>query len=353
MKEGERSVTAYTGRSPNDTLSDLTANLPAGQVWIRINGLASPYAALYQSPDTLLPNTAVKIVFDIEADKWVITSINPSAVIYNNGGDVAPTFAVQDHDHVTAGGPLGENTVDSGQIVAGAVGATEIADNAVNNAKLDTNAVDTANILDDAVTPTKTDGLTGSSAEIVAQTASNTFTSIPYTLSANTRLYYDGSELRPAYTYYENTTGALATSSTTELTIFTTPDLASSIDVTNSTILFLAQMTVVEQSDATSRYIFYWKYNYDNSGSEAWENVDPTNTPVGLTRFSAWQVNRDTPVSFIVPFDSSLTGGGGYSAWGYSGTYKLRLSVARQTGTGTLAIFRPIDFNRSFTILET
>lgn len=167
QKDGERAITGYTGRTPSDTLADLTTGLPAGQIWVRINGQADPYNALYESFDVLQPNTAVKLVFDSEADSWVAKSINASVVIYDNGGTTAPTFGIAPHDHTSAssGGDLGADTVDTTQLVddavtqakidSGAVGTTELADLAVTSGKLASNAVTTDKITDANVTLAK------------------------------------------------------------------------------------------------------------------------------------------------------------------------------------------------------
>lgn len=367
-KLGETPDWATIGKDPDTAGNPFQAQLDTGEtnvVYATVVGNPDPQIIYYDpSCDLRLLQYGARVELEWRNGKAWVKGADKEYLTQQQAGTPLPTgnMPLADHDHVTKGGTLGTDSVGTSQITDLAVTTGKINTSAVTLAKMAANSVDsdqyvdgsidTVHLADDAVIPTKANGLSGASAAMVTQTASDTFSSIDYTFTSNERLLYDGTDIRNAYKYYEVTTNALTTSSTTELAMWTSPDMASVIDTTNSTLLVTAMFTVRETTSAPSSYEFYLKYNYDNGGAEAWVNIDPTRTPVSVTRLHTNTINYDIPVSLSIPFDPSMTGGVGYTAWGYSGTYKLRFSVARDTGTGTLLIFSGNDFTRTFGILE-
>lgn len=183
------------------------------------------------------------------------------------------------------------------------------------------------------VVPTDTDTLTGSSAAIVAQTASDTFTSIPYTLTDNRTLHYDGSTIRRRFVLATNTGGTVTTSLAASALIYITNNLGSDVDVAGS--LIKCTFTLSFRGNTVGDvYDFSVQYNYNNGGVESWITYPSVtaNTPFTETIFTANYIATRTYVAFF-DFASVAT------AWGFGGNYYIRLIAARQSGTGALTVF--------------
>lgn len=183
------------------------------------------------------------------------------------------------------------------------------------------------------VVPTDTDALTGSSAAIVAQTASDTFTSIPYTLTDNRTLHYDGSTIRRRFVLATNTGGTVTTSLAASALVYITNNLGSDVDVTGS--LIKCTFTLSFRGDTVGDvYDLSVQYNYNNGGVESWVTFPSVtaNTPFTETIFTANYIATRTYVAFF-DFASVAT------AWGFGGNYYIRLIAARQSGTGALTVF--------------
>lgn len=380
LKDGERAVTGYTGKTPNDSLEDLTDGLPAGQIWVRINGQSDPYNALYEDASVKQPNLPVKLIFDFEADGWVIKSINASLAIYDAGGTSAPVFAVYPHDHLTdsTGGNLGAGSVGNTQLQALSVAEGNIQDSAVTDSKvasgidgdklltgsmnadrITSGTITSTQIADNAVPPTKTDGLTGSSTAYVIQTASDGFEEILYNHSASSAPtsgddtndnYKIGSSwidttsdrgykaldvtasnavwkeiTNPVYFFLKNDdTGNTTTSGTTTLTAFDYTITASGFDPTKRFLINVK--SPVEGTTVNDVYAIAMQYNYDNAGSEDY---------IGFTSRVRIAIVTTNTLDYKL-FTDIYDGASFANTWGYSGAYKVRCRITRVTGTGTM-----------------
>lgn len=345
-------------------------------IYARINGNPDPQTVYYDPAldMRILAHGARVLIEWIDGQPWVLGADKVFLTQQQNGAPL-PThnlpIPVHDHTNTDAGGALGANTVDTTQLVDGAVTTVKLDDLAVTSGKLATDAVTNAKVANDAINtneivngaitsakiatdavkPTQTDGLTGASVAIVTQTASNTFAQIPYTLSANTRLYYDGTNIRSAYTYTSNNNGAITIGATATV-IITSPDMAGLVDTSNSRLLI--NFTCNGAGSVTGdSFNFYWEYNYDNAGAEAWRLFD-TYPPAGAISFYRKQIIIGTYFD-IHSFPANFDAGDTTVTWGYAGTYKIRLSANRSTGTGNFSIspsgagFNNVNF---FSIIE-
>lgn len=341
-KRGEARDWAIIGENPDIESNPFVSSTgETNTIYATINGNSDPQIIYYDpalDPRILQYGTRVLLEY-INGKAWIY-GIDKEYVTQAQGGLPLPTgnFPLREHDHTDDdnGGALGADTVDTTQLVNGAVVEAKIGTGAVTNTKIGASAVDTTQIADDAVTPTKTDGLTGASAAIVAQTASDAFTSIPYTLTSNTRLYWNGTTIRAAYTYFSNAGGTLTTSSTTQLTLKTSPDMAGLVDTTNSYIKTMVNLDA-SFTTANDTFLFEWQYNFDSAGAEAWQRF--CEIPANSQQAGGYIIVAPTnttalPLTFMGLFLSSAQ----INTWGYSGTYKLRFVVQRIGGTGTFSV---------------
>lgn len=178
------------------------------------------------------------------------------------------------------------------------------------------------------VVPTDTTTLTGSSAAIVTQTASDTFSSINYNFGDNTGLVYTGSSIREKMYAEDYNTGSFTTSGTTASVIDSSPNMASY--VTSTFALRMTTMLATSCSVAGTTFRFMWQYRYDNAGTPANSNYNYIDLYYDHTTALAMPVNITTV--FLASRMAS-------PAWGDAGgVYDVRLIVYRVGGTGDLTV---------------
>lgn len=394
-KIGETPDWAIIGKDPDNAGNPFQAQADTGEtnvVYATVKGNPDPQIIYYDpSADLRLLQYGARVEIEWRNGKAWLKGADKEFLTEQQAGTPLPTGNVPlpEHDHTstTEGGTLGADTVDTTQLVDGgvtsaklgtnavttdkiadanvtlakmasnSVDTSQIVDDAVTNAKIDAGAVDTTEladsavetvkIADDAVIPTKTDGLSGASVAFVTQTASDTFSSIDYTLTSNRRLLYDGSEVRQSYTLAQNTGGNQTTSGTTALVIATSSDLAGLVDTSNA-LLKLTYSFVYRGSVAGDQFELAFEYNYDNAGSEAWAIV-PTDSGAN----SPWieyinTTNYLHPMTLVTFTNVSALS----PAWGYSGTFLIRFYVQRTSGTGAFSVFSNSGRPRPFIIEE-
>lgn len=358
-KKGETQDWAVIGQDP-DTPSDpfdagnseTDPRYKHNAIWVTINGNPDAQIAYFDpSLDVRLLQWGTRVKIRYEDGKAWIDRADRNFLTAQQSGAPLPTgnMPIPEHDHTSAdeGGTLGADTVDTTQIVDSAVTTAKINDLAVTTGKLaDTavttakitdanvtlakmanNSVDTSQIVDDAVTPTKTDGLTGSSVAFVTQTASNTFSSIDYSLSTDTRLLYDGTDIRTAFTGQEqpNTTNAVINSGTlTDVIEIAIPET----DISNTSTLLVHFEFRAIGSVVGDNFIFRLYY-YNGSGYTYYS------TEGGKTFETQVAAALNTFVYTFLVDQNALATAPGVDG---SNNYLWKIQCFRSSGTGQLTV---------------
>lgn len=146
-------------------------------------------------------------------------------------------------------------------------------------------------------------------------------------LTNNSRMYWDGTQIRSAYSYYQALSTVIVQDSV-GVPLWTSPAITG-VNTANCNLRIIHMFTAV-QTVAYDVFLIRWQYNYDdNSGVEKWENFVN-----GDIYFSLKTASSSELFSLINTFNPASV----VNNWGYSGNHKVRVFCQRFNGSGQFTV---------------